>query len=352
MLERAEAIREACYRAYNVLYGDEGCAAGLVHRAARELRGMVAIDPSLRPQLEALASHAAELEETARELRCYADAVESVSDRLQQVEERLELLRRLKGKYGPSLEEVIEFAGRAGREVQGLQAMEERRCRLEQHQHRLEEDAGKLAEKLSRARGEGAQSLAEMVNRELSDLGIPWARFDIGLKREECSDGLPAFGGRFSCSRHGIDRVEFLGATNPGDPLRPLAHIASGGETCRFMLALKSALRRADSVPTLVFDEIDSGVGGRSAQVVGRKLAALAENRQVICVTHLPQIASFGHHHYRVFKEISFGRAVARAQALDGDARVEELAAMLGGSAHKPMLESAQEFLRQARLAG
>jgi DNA repair protein RecN (Recombination protein N) len=173
---------------------------------------------------------------------------------------------------------------------------------------------------------------------------MPWASFYVDIVREECEDGLPAFNGSYSFTQNGIDRVKFLASTNPGEPPRPLDDIASGGETCRFMLALKSVLRQADPIPTLVFDEVDAGVGGRNANVVGKKLAALARNRQVICITHLPQIACFGDNHYLVVKEVSLPRSTTSIKHLKGNQRVRELATMLGGI-NQPMMESAQELL-------
>ncbi|MBI2910041.1 MAG: DNA repair protein RecN [Chloroflexi bacterium] len=371
ILARAQSLKEAAYRAYQLLYGDERCAVGLAQEAAKDLRGMASIDPALRQHLEALESAAAELEEAARAVRAYGDAVESSADRLQQAEERLEMLRRLKSKYGPTLEDVAAFAEKAQRELESVQSREERRRQLAEQTEQLERQAGELAGRLSEARDEAAQRLAALVNRELGDLGMPSARFDILLTKREARSAeqeagvrgqgsgvretgseareaaLPTPGGRFVYTQSGIDYVEFLGATNPGEPLKPLAQIASGGETCRFMLAVKSALRQADSIPTLVFDEIDAGIGGRGAPTVGRKLAALAEDRQVICITHLPQIACFGRNHFRIIKEICGGRAVARAEDLDSEARVWELAAMLGG-AQEAMVGSALELLRQA----
>ncbi|MDP2663423.1 MAG: DNA repair protein RecN, partial [Dehalococcoidia bacterium] len=257
-------------------------------------------------------------------------------------------LRRLKGKYGATLEDVIGFADRARAELEALQTLEERRCFLQEKRRHLEEEAGRLAEDLSTARQKLARGLTDLVNGELADLGMPWAKFDVGVRQEERPDGLPTSRGRYSTGQFGIDRVEFLGATNPGEPLRPLAEIASGGETCRFMLAVKTALRQADSVPTLVFDEIDMGVGGRNAHTVGRKLASLARDRQVICITHLPQIACYGQDHYRVRKEVSSGRAATRIERLEGSSRVEELAAMLGSYTDGAMLESAQDLLTRA----
>jgi DNA repair protein RecN (Recombination protein N) len=348
VLQRAQDLQVGCYAAYNTLYADDCCASGLMHQASTALRGLTGIDSSLREHLGALESATAQLEETAKELRCYACAVESDSARLQETEERLELLRRIKSKYGPTLDGVMEFRDRASHKLEALQVREGQRYRLQEETLRLQEEAGELAKELSRARQECAAGLTELVNRELTDLGMPWASFDIKLTQEESPDGLPAFGGTYSYSHLGIDRVEFLGTTNPGELVRPLAYIASGGETCRFMLALKSAFRHADPVPTLVFDEIDAGVGGRNGHVVGRKLAALAEGRQVICITHLPQVASFGQHHYRVLKESSSGRSTTRIERLEGGSRVEELADMLGGSADEPMLLTAQQLLDRA----
>ena len=348
ILQRAQDLKEQCYAAGSMLYADDLSAAGLAHQAVKALQRATSIDPVLQSQVEGLESAVVELEEIARGLSCYTEAIEDSPERLQQVEERLDLVRQLKRKYGTTLEDVLRFADEARGKLEGLGSREERRRQMETECQRLRAEAGDLAQSLSLVRQEAARGLAELVNSELSELGMPWARFDISLTREESSDGLPAYQSTYAFSQHGIDRIQFMASTNPGEPLRPLADIASGGETCRFMLALKSALRQADSIPTLVFDEIDAAVGGRNAHVVGRKLAALAQDRQVICITHLPQIACFGDKHYRVVKDVSAAQAVAYIEHLQGDSRIEELAAMLGGT-RKPMLESAQELLKDAR---
>ena len=236
----------------------------------------------------------------------------------------------------------------AKEKLEAIDSLEERRQELEGERQKLQAEAGSLADRLSRAREEAASSLARLVNSELAETGMPWASFNISVTQEECEEGLPAYDSEYSFTQHGIDRVQFLASTNPGESPRPLADIASGGETCRFMLALKSALRQADSIPTLVFDEIDAGVGGRNANAVGKKLAALARNRQVICITHLPQIACFGDNHYRVLKDVSLTQSITSIEHLQGRHRVQELAAMLGGT-KKPMLESAQELLTSAK---
>jgi len=195
-----------------------------------------------------------------------------------------------------------------------------------------------------------AATLSKLVNRELADVGLPDVIFGVTLTREAALDGLPpGNGGRYAYTRDGIDRIVFTVATNPGEPMRPLAEIASGGETSRIVLAVKSALKRADPVPTLVFDEIDMGVGARSGDGVGRKLSDLAEFHQVICITHLPQIACFADTHYRLVKETVSGRAVTTVDRVEGEARVAELAAMLGAaSAGVVMTQGAGELIAQA----
>ena len=332
-----------------MLYANDGSATGLIHEVTKALERAAAIDPALQSQVERTGAAAVELEEAARDLSAYTEGVGDSPELLQQVEQRLTLLRQLKHKYGGgTLEGVLQFLAEARQKLEAIESHDERRQELEEEQQMLQAEAGEMAEMLSHSREEAAVSLTKLVNSELAELGMPWARFDIQLTREERDDGLPAYQGKHSFNQHGIDRIQFLASTNPGEPLRPLADIASGGETCRFMLALKSALRQADSIPTLVFDEIDAGVGGRNANAVGKKLAALARDRQIICITHLPQIACFGDSHYRVVKDVSSAQSFTSIEFLEGDCRVEELASMLGGT-KKPMLESAQELLVSAR---
>jgi DNA repair protein RecN (Recombination protein N) len=347
VLERARSLQEASLEAYAAMYENDTSASSLLHQAIKCIRGVVAIDSSLGQHLEVLGFAVAEIEETARTLRCYAEAIESRSDQLGEMERRLDHLRQLKNKYGPKLEDVIDFGNRAREELETLRSSDDRRGALEAERSVLEAEAGALAEELSAARQDAAKRLVRSVNQELADVGLPMADFDISLSRERSTGGLPTSQGSYACNQDGIDRVEFVGATNPGEQMRPLAEIASGGETCRFMLAVKSALRMADPVPTIVFDEIDAGIGGRSAEVVGKKLQALADGRQVICVTHLPQVACFGRSHMRLVKDVSSGRARTRVEALGETTRVSELAAMLGGE-ERSMVESAEELLRRA----
>lgn len=351
ILCRAEVLKESCLKAYDSLYGEERSATVLIHEALISLRSLKNNDPSLLAHKKQLEDAIANLEETARELRHYGETIEADAGQLEEVEQRLNLLNSLKRKYGATIEDVLSFYTNAKAELDAIDSQQERNLQLEKERERLEGEAGKLAEELSLSRRRAATSLAELVNEELSDLGLPWAKFDVSLRREEDDKGLPiARGKRFAFTRDGIDRIEFMVTTNPGEPMRPLSKIASGGETCRIMLALKSALKRVDPISTLIFDEIDASVGGRSGDAMGRKLAMLARQHQVLCITHLPQIACFGDCHIRLIKDTSTGRAYTKVEQVEGQSRVEELAAMLGSSqAEKAMLNGAGKLLRKAQ---
>ncbi len=350
-LAHAQALQEAAQSAYHSLYAAEGYSAfDMLGRAQSSLRAVANLDRRLADILSSLESIAAELEDAARALRAYAAQVEHDPRRLEQVEERLEAIARLKRKYGDTVEGVLEYARQARQRLSRLVSAEEERERLEAALREAEEEAARLALALSEARHEAARSLEEVVARELADLALGHVGFQVALAQEEDDEGLPAGGRRLAFDETGVDRVAFFVATNPGEPPRPLARIASGGEMSRFLLALKGALAAADPVPTLVFDEIDVGIGGRSAEVVGRKLWALSRRHQVLCVTHLPQIAAYADAHYRVTKEVVLGRAFSQVQALSEPEQAAELASMLGGPRpSERMLASARELVSRAR---
>jgi len=350
-LAHAQAIKEACQSAYHSLYAAEGYSAfDMVGRAQAHLRAVAPLVPLLREVLESLERLGAELEEVARSLRSLAASVEHDPHRLEEVEERLSLISRLKRKYGGSVEEVLRYAAEARARLEELAGDEDRRARLSQALAEAERRAGELALELSQARRQAAQRLREAMAGELQGLGLGHVLFQVEVSQEEDPAGLPCEGRRLASTEAGVDRVEFLVATNPGEPLRPLARVASGGEMSRFMLALESVLAAAHQVPLLVFDEIDVGVGGRSADVVGRKLWGIAQRHQVICITHLPHIAAYADAHFRVRKDVMLGRSLVQVDALEEQERVQELAAMLGGPRpSERMLAGARELLARAR---
>jgi DNA repair protein RecN (Recombination protein N) len=260
-----------------------------------------------------------QVEDAARELRAYRDAVEFNPERLTEVDERLELIRTLKRKYGETIEEILEYGRNIDGKLETLVHSEERFAELEQEIERCRAEVNAKAERLSELRKEGAPVFTKAVEKELSSLGMQHAVFQVA---HECKElGIT-----------GIDSMEFLFSANPGEPPRPLAKIASGGEMSRVMLAIKSVMATVDNMPALVFDEIDVGVGGRTAEVIADKLDSLAQKSQVLCITHLPQIACHPGRHFYIEKQLADGRTVVRVRQLTQKERILELARMLSGA--------------------
>ncbi|MFA5399624.1 MAG: DNA repair protein RecN [Dehalococcoidia bacterium] len=347
---RAGAISGGCLDAYATLYGEDRSVSVLMHKVLTCLRGISSADSRLAEFSEGLEGGLAAIEETARELRSYAENVENCQEKLEEIENKIEMLSALKRKYGSSIDAVKAFRDKAVSELLALRNGKETRARLEAERAELKAEAGRKAEELSLARRSAAEKLVRLVNSELADLGLEWARFDIALSRREDAQGLSAAGGKaYAYTGDGIDRLEFQVATNPGEPIRPMSAIASGGETSRIVLAVKSALKIADPIPTLVFDEIDMGVGGRNADSVGRKLGSLAGFHQVLCITHLPQIACFGDIHFKLNKVIEGGRASSTVETIEGQDRIRELAVMLGSERNGGvMMKGAEALIKNA----
>jgi len=319
-LANAEKLHTAASSAFEIL-GDrtrDGCALDSLSEALAALQGLAELDGQLQPLVESLQGALYQVEDGVRELRAYRDAVEFNPGRLEAIEERLDLIRTLKRKYGETIDAVIEYGQELERRLESLTHSEERSAELEREIERVESEVMARAEKLSELRRKGASVFAEAVERELTGLSMPDAVFQIAHEKRDPDST-------------GVDKVEFLISANPGEPPRPLAKIASGGEMSRIMLAIKSVMAVADSMPTLVFDEIDVGVGARTAEVIGRKLDSLAAKGQVLCITHLPQIASRAGDHFCIEKQLLSGRAVVRVRRLTDEERVAELARMLGG---------------------
>jgi len=350
VLRQAQLIKESCDGAYQYLYGDENSAYNLVHQAVSALREAGRVDAALTEHIKALETAVAGLEDGARELRQHGEKLTADAARLEEIEQRLHLIASLKRKHGGSITSILAAAAGMKAELEALDNREAHLAKLTAEQSTLKQAAAALAEELSRQRRRHAAKLNEMVNEEMAALELPHARFAVSVTQSEQAEGLPGEDGRlYAFTRAGIDRVEFTVSTNPGEVMRPLAEIASGGETSRIILAIKSALKRADPVPTLVFDEVDMGIGGRSGDSIGRKLTDLARYHQVLCVTHLPQIACFGDTHFRLVKDTTSGRAVSRVESVSGEARIAELAAMLGAAnAPDTLNRGAGEMLERA----
>jgi len=353
-LTHAVQLSEGVESAILALEGELGTLPGaidLLGEVSARLTRLAELDAALSALAQQSEVLADQVNDLLRELTHYREQLEFNPQRLEEVEERLALIRQLKRKYGDSIEEILAYAEQAARELSEIEHADERIAALQEEEAHLLRRIGTLAQELSQRRQVAAQQLAQAVEQELKDLRMEHTRFRVAITQEEDPTGVPVGHRRLAFDTTGVDRVEFLVSANPGEPLRPLARVASGGETARLMLALKTVLAHADPVPTLVFDEIDVGIGGRLGSVVGRKLRQLGETHQVLCVTHLPQLAAHGTHHLRVSKEISQGRTVVRIQPLAGEERLHELAAMLGAPTEKG-LESAREILQQAHPGG
>ncbi|MCK4862800.1 MAG: DNA repair protein RecN [Dehalococcoidales bacterium] len=355
LLTSAEKLKSASYEIYRIIYGDDSVSASSsavdkVNEALPVLKNAVEADPSLQTKLGYLEEMLHGLEELAREVRSYGDNLNYDPSRLEEVQNRLELLRSLKRKYGGSIRAVLDYLAKAGAELEGLTSSGERREQLEEKREQLKKEMGELASRLSGQRTQAAQELAAAVIKELADLSMAQVEFDISITQEVAPEGIPFPDGEcYQFDATGVDDVAFVASTNPGEPMKPLDRIASTGEVSRFMLALKSALAEADTIPVLIFDEIDIGVGGRSGEVIGRKLWNLSRSHQVICVTHLPQIAAFADAHFNVSKKTAGDRTVSTLEALQGDSRLNELAVMIGGPRYTATaLKAAGELMEKA----
>ena len=351
-LANAEALAQHAQEALSVL--DEGsaeaaAATDLLGQAARALAGLAKID---RAQQD-LASQASTLEQTladlVRSLRGYLDEIEYNPKRLEDVEERLNLIHNLTRKYGGEIAAVLRFGAEARKQLENISNAGERIQTLAAEEDGLLKTLAAQGQALTQKRKTAAALLGKQIEAELDDLKMAAARFGVEFRTRADPTGAPlADGSRVAFDQDGLDRVEFLVAPNPGEGLKPLAKIASGGETSRLMLALKNILARADEIPSLIFDEIDQGIGGRVGLVVGFKLWHLARSHQVFCVTHLPQLAAFGDEHYQVQKLIQGNRTLTRIERLDGEPQLLELSQMLG-EVGEGTLRSAHELMQVAR---
>jgi len=348
-LANAETLASLAEDAYAALYegaGEAPAALDALAQAQKAIAGLAKIDASLAGHLETIESVNAQIDDLAREIGDYRDRIEYSPKRLEYVEERLDLIKRLKRKYAPngSIADVLAFAAKAAEELDTIEHSGERVEELRAEEERLLREIGRLGQRLSEARHAAAERLSAGIEAELGDLRMSGARFAVDARWNAAEEGAFVDDGRFAFDATGLDKIEFLIAPNIGEGLKPLAKIASGGETSRLMLALKTVLSRADRTPTLIFDEIDQGIGGRVGATVGQKLWGLAGNHQVLCITHLPQLAGYGDAHFKVEKTVDGERTVTRVSPLDGETRVEELAQMLGASGEGATL-SAQEIL-------
>ncbi len=351
-LANSEQLANLTTEAVELLYGDDSAGAqksalDQIMQVAGLLSKLANIDASLKEDYNLSEEVSAQVEELAISLRRYVEAVEYNPTRLDELEERLEVINALKRRYGASLALVLEHAEKARAELNGIEHSEERLDELRKQETSMLKHIGELAERISRARIAAARQLSEGIITELADLRMAKAQFEVSIEQRAAPEGAYVGERRLAFTETGIDHVEFMMSANPGEPLRPLAKVASGGEAARIMLALKRVLTQADQTPTLIFDEIDQGIGGRVGSVVGEKLWELTGDHQVLVVTHLAQLAGYADRHYRVLKMVDeqAGRTHTEITPLTEDfQRVEELAAMLG-TTNESGFQSARELL-------
>ena len=344
VLANAEKIYNAAMNAFDLLYEGNASTASSLRAAQKQVEELARYEPRFQEALAALETARISVEDVGATVRDYAGGIHASPEHLAQVEDRLAVLDRLKRKYGPTLEEVIQFGAEVSCKLSEVENKDEILRELRAELAAAATKYLQAARALSKRRGEAARKLEKLVEAEINDLAMKAVfRVQLTSADEEAS-----------WSASGIDEVVYMISTNPGEPLRQLEHIASGGELSRVMLALKASVEAADpsasgkrgaqnpasrkgrekwgNQRTLVFDEIDTGIGGRAAEAVGRKLKSLARSNQVLCVTHLPQIATFGDHHYVVEKKESGGRTRTRIRAVEGEERTDEVARMLSGA--------------------
>jgi DNA repair protein RecN (Recombination protein N) len=349
-LKNAEALYQTVYSSIEALYGASGSVIERLLEIKKNLTAAGQIDSQLKSTAESLASASYQLEDLTEDLRAHLNVVQMDDQRLEAVEERLDTLNKLKRKYGGSLEAVCSQ----------LETIEDELSKVENISHQIQKIESQLANlhdrltrrvlELSQKRAKTSKSLASKVVQELGSLKMPQTEFQPVVQRLAADKKTSAYlaAREYAISESGIDRATFMIAPNPGEALKPLASIASGGELSRVVLALKAILADSDAVETIVFDEVDAGIGGGTAEVVGRKLSELGRHHQVICITHLPQIAKFGEHHFSIAKHVSDGRTLTTIQPLNKEDRTQEIARMLGGEEITPTtLDHARELLRK-----
>ena len=320
-LSSAGQLRIQCARILDLLDEEESSARAQLIRASTELNRMLQLEPELADCREMLESAAINVDEAVATLRDYAENIELDPKRLARVEQRLEEIQDIARKYRCRPQELPEHLAILQRELDEIEHIDSRLEQLEQRCSELEKHLLAQSEKLHEARGAAAETLGKTVSSDIRKIGMPDGRVEILV--EKLPDGRT--------TANGLDRISFLVSTNPGQPPQPLAKVASGGELSRISLAIQVATIRCGSIPTLIFDEVDVGIGGSVAEIVGRLLRSLGEERQVLCVTHLPQVAARGRHHLQIRKRSGKNGVMVEIGTLEGDARVLEIARMLGG---------------------
>ncbi|MCI8403466.1 MAG: DNA repair protein RecN [Clostridia bacterium] len=336
----AEQITNSVNKAYQNIYGGDDIQSAYdgISIAVDALSGISDLNPQLRSMYDSLSAVMYSLEDTAHEIKDFGDTVEFDEQTLNDIEERLDMISRLKRKYGGSIESILDYLAKSQRKLDDIRLSDEKTEELQAELKEVTELLRKKGDILSKLRKESAYTLENGIEQALHELNMEKASFSVEIE----NDG--------SFYENGMDRVEFLISANPGEPLKPLVKIASGGELSRVMLAIKSILANSDAVDTLIFDEIDTGVSGRAAMSIAKKLSAIGRSKQVICITHLPQLTAAADNHYLIQKDTDGEMAATTLKELDDDGRELELARIIdGGEVTELAMKHAKEMLSNAR---
>lgn len=349
ILENAETLFQIASSVYEELYNREGSIIARLSSFKKELEKGESFDKRLREYIEALNSASLHLNETSRFLESYKESLDFDPGRLEKIRERLNLINTLKKKYGQSVNEVLSYAEKIKNELDKIENRDELIQKMENEIKDLKELLKRESLSLSEKRKEGGKELSRKIKKELSFLGMEKCGFEVRISYRESEDGLLEIEGkRYYVEEKGLDQVEFFVSPNPGEELKPLTKIASGGEISRIMLALKSVLAKSDQIPSMIFDEVDVGIGGEMAEAVGKRMKALSSTHQIICITHLQQIASQAEHHFKVFKEVSKNRTITKIKLLSKEERIKEIARMMAGKKISDLtLEHAAEMIEE-----
>ncbi len=335
ILSNTGRLKELAEAAYSMIYGADGSCIETLSSIILKVREIVSIDQSVGETLKTLEAGYPFIEDAAFSIRGFRDRYDAEPERLAAIDDRIELLKKLERKYGEGVGNITGYRDEAEKELRELELADDRLDTLEADLKKKEENLLRCATALSEQRKKAAKMMEELVIKELKELAFSNTEFVIDVRK-----GI--------LSSHGLDKVEFLFSANPGEPPRPLAKIASGGELSRVMLALKSILADFDSASVLVFDEVDAGIGGKTAESVGRKLKTISNKHQVLCATHLPQIASMGDFHLKAEKGQRDERAYVEVKEISGKERLNEIARMLSGKITEVSLSHAKELLERA----
>jgi len=349
ILVNSEKISASIGEAYTLLSGDENTLSSVagIEKAEKILAALAEIDPALKAAAVALKNTVIELKEAAETVVSYKEKMDFDPARLEEIDDRRDLILKLKKKYGSNAAEIIAYCEKQKAELNSITKSEEELVKIDAQLEKLKIEAGKKAGLLSGKRKSAARELEKKVVEELADLGMAKTIFKVDFAREENAEGLLEFEGKkYLANKTGFDRAQFLISSNAGEEPKPFNKIASGGEMSRVMLSLKVITGSADKVGTLVFDEIDTGIGGNMGLTAGKKMLQAAKSRQVICITHLPQIASLAAQHIFIEKGVKNNKTFINIESLDAEGRVKEVARMLGGSDNKAAVTHAKELLK------